>query len=70
MSDLHNLSVPRLLELFGQILEELRQRGVVRSSNNPICDYAEWLVARSMGLSLESNSQKGYDATDPNGIRY
>jgi hypothetical protein len=40
------LSTRELLSLFARILEELRRRKVVRSSNNPVADYTEWLVAK------------------------
>lgn len=52
-----------LLRYFADILDELKQRGVVRTRNNPVADYAEWLVAQRLGLSLERNSRSGYDAT-------
>ncbi len=47
-----------------------RRRNVLRSMNNPTGDYTEWLVSRAMGLTLETNSEKGFDATDGQGIRY
>lgn len=51
-------------------MEALRRRGILRSDNTPTGDYAEWLVARSLGLTLENNSTSGYDATNPDGTRY
>lgn len=67
---LHNRSVPDLLLLFANVLGELRERGVIRSTNNPVADYSEWLVARALGLELAAPSVKGYDAIGPGGIRY
>lgn len=64
------MSIRELLTTHCAILEELRRRGVVRSSNNPTGDYAEWLVASKLGLQLAPKSAKGFDATDANGIRY
>jgi hypothetical protein len=64
------LSIPELLAAHCAILGELKKREVVRSKNNPTGDYAEWLVSTNLGLRLESNSAKGYDATDANGVRY
>lgn len=61
---------PALLALYSAIVEELHGRGVVRSTNNPVGDYAEYLVARAFGLSLVGNSSIGYDAISPDGIRY
>lgn len=64
------LTISELLQAHGAVLDELKRRGVVRSKNNPTGDYAEWLVATRLGLKLETNSSKGFDATDPQGIRY
>ncbi len=51
-----------LVNLYGNILSELNSRGVVRTYNSPVGDYAEWLVSHKLGLNLERNSPKGYDA--------
>jgi len=53
-----------LLGCFADIFDELKQRGVVRTRNNPVAYYAEWLVAQRLDLSLEYNSKFGYDATN------
>lgn len=37
-------STPELLRCFADILDELKQRGIVRTRNNPVADYAEWLT--------------------------
>ena len=68
--ELPDLSVPELLATHSAVIEELRRRGVVRSKNNPTGDYAEWLVSSKLGLTLESNSAKGFDAVDHSGSRY
>lgn len=52
------------------ILDELRKRGVVRTNNAPIGDYAEHLVSKTLGLDLEKNSREGYDAVDNVGTKY
>ena len=54
--DLSNLTPKDLLRLHAQIIEELRDRGIARSNNNPLADYTEWLVAWKLGLALEQNS--------------
>jgi hypothetical protein len=69
MLDLTQLSVPDLLKLSSQISEELRRRLIVRSSNNPSGDYAEWLFAKAFSWTLEGNAQAGYDARDSSGQR-
>jgi hypothetical protein len=52
------------------VLDELRHRNVIRSKNNPIGNYTEWLVSTKLGLTLETNATKGFDATDLQGLRY
>jgi hypothetical protein len=68
--DLCNLSEFELLGLHARAVRELRRRGVIRSSNNPVGDYAEFLVARALGLQLTPKSTTGHDATAPDGLRY
>ncbi|WP_205691524.1 hypothetical protein [Caulobacter sp. 602-2] len=63
-------SVGELLALYGQIMDELRERGVVRTGNSPVGDYGELLFARAFGWTLEGNSSAGHDATDADGVRY
>jgi len=49
---------------------ELRRRGVVRSSNAPAGDYAEWLTAKGLSGTLADNFPvKSYDVTLPDGVR-
>ena len=68
--NLRKLSEKQLLALYSKIMEELRSRKVIRTSNNPIGDYAERLISEQLGLKLERSSNKGYDAVDDNGKRY
>jgi len=71
MIDLPELDNKKLLQLYGTLMEELRKRKLVRSSNNPVSDYAEKIVCEELNLSLTGKSSKGYDAIDENtGIRY
>lgn len=65
--NLKSLSILELLQCFSGILNELKQRGVVRTRNNPTGDYAEWLVATKFKLKLELNSNAGYDAASSRG---
>lgn len=67
---LKSLSVAELLVLHAQVGEELRDRGVVRSANNPTGDLAEYLFCRAFGWQQSPNSERGYDAIGPDGIRY
>jgi hypothetical protein len=64
------LTVAELLSAYGAILDELRRREIVRSSNSPLSDYAELLFCKAFGWSREGNSAAGHDATDAAGVRY
>ena len=68
--ELKSLTVSQLLNHYTLILDELHERGVVRTANSPIGDYAEWLVAKRLDLRLENSSNSGYDAVDRNNIKY
>lgn len=67
LDDLTNLE---LLSLYASVLNELRSRKVTRSTNNPVADYAENLVAQALDLQLAAKSTTGYDAVNHDGIRY
>jgi hypothetical protein len=45
----------------------LRVRGVLRTKNNPVGDYAEWLVSSALNLTLAKNSAAGHDAESNDG---
>ena len=64
------LSAEELLQTFAAILEELRLRGIARSSNNPVADYTEWLVCWKLGLQQEAKSTTGFDATAKDGTKF
>jgi hypothetical protein len=69
--DVQNLTVRELLSGYGAILNELRRREIVRSSNSPLSDYAELLFCKAFGWSRENNSAAGHDAMDiGTGVRY
>jgi hypothetical protein len=63
-------SVETLLAGYAAILDELLDRGVIRSTNQPLGDYAEHLVAAALGLTLAGNSTSGFDAVGTDGVRY
>ncbi|SEK36432.1 hypothetical protein SAMN05216382_0264 [Sphingomonas palmae] len=60
-----SLTTSNLLATYAAILRELRARGVARTGNGPVGDYAEHLFARALGWTLEPNSTAGFDARDP-----
>ena len=62
---LSELSVPGLLRLSREILRELRARGVIRSSNAPAGDFAEFLVQRVTQGELAPGSQRSWDVVTP-----
>ncbi len=59
-----------LFQDYAEIMDELKERNVVRTFNNPVADYAEWLVSSKLKLNLETNSKAGYDAKDSTGTRF
>lgn len=67
---LEELPDRELLRIWSKTMIELRRRGILRSDNTPTGDYAEWIVSKALGLTLENNSQSGFDAVDKAGIRY
>lgn len=66
---LSDLTDKELLQLQASATNELKARGVVRTQNNPLGDYTEWLVAKTLGLELQTNSKSGYDGVDKDGLR-
>ena len=68
--DLTQRSTRELFKLFVAALAELKDRGVTRSTNNPIADYAELLFEVALGLKRTPKSTKGHDAIDSNGLKY
>lgn len=64
MFEIKKMSSIQLMNIYADILTELNCRKIVRTYNSPVGDYAEWLVAEKLGLRLEMNSQKGFDAYD------
>jgi hypothetical protein len=68
--NLQDQSARAILNLFASCLDELKRRGVTRSTNNPVADYSEFLFQNALGLTLCPKSTKGYDATDMSGKKY
>lgn len=62
--DFQQANARDLLNLFARVLDELRQREIVRSGNNPVADYCESLVVRALKLKRLEGSNKGCDAVD------
>ena len=59
-----------LLVAYSQLMEELRRRSIVRTSNNPVADYAEKVAVERLGLEQVGKEEKGFDAVDAQGHKY
>jgi hypothetical protein len=70
MLDLRNLTPPELLVMHAAVSEELRGRGVTRSSNNPVGDLAEHVFCRAFGWTQAPNSMRDAGATDDAQVQY
>lgn len=70
LPSLKDFSPKELLQITGKILDELSAREIVRTSNNPVSGYTEWLVSKRLGLTLCGNSEKGFNSTDKSGVKY
>jgi hypothetical protein len=62
--DLKSASLADLFMLYGYILDELIRREVVRTRNQPLGDYSEWLVWQALrGQQTPNKSEKSFDIT-------
>jgi hypothetical protein len=53
--DLTALSNAEVFQLYPALIAELKRRELVRREDNPVGDYAEYLVARALGAKLATN---------------
>jgi hypothetical protein len=65
--DLPAFSESGLFSLYRAILRELKYRGVIRTENAPVGDYAEYLVATALDGQLAPNSEKAWDVLGSDG---
>lgn len=70
MQDLTVQSNLQLLRLQADVTDELKGRGILRTRNNPVADYTEWLVSKALNLRLQASSTAGFDAVDSHDVRY
>ena len=68
--DLRGLTARELLVLGVDANAELRRRRIVRTENNPIGDFAEYLFCRAFPWKLVRNAGKEVDAIGPDKTRY
>jgi hypothetical protein len=64
---IEGLPTAQLFSTYRSILRELRKREVIRTTNAPTGDYAEFLVARLLGVKLAPNSEKSWDVRAQDG---
>lgn len=70
MKEFRAMTEVELLQAHSAVIDELISRDVVKTRNNPIGDYTEWLVCKQLELRVQGNSQAAYDAIDREGVRY
>jgi hypothetical protein len=68
--EINHLSPIELLTLHARIAEELRNRGITRSSNNPTGDLAEYVFCSAFPWRQSGNSNANVDAIAQDGARY
>lgn len=68
--DFSQQSDSELLATYSELMEELRRRQVIRTSNNPVADYAEKVAIEYLNLRGVGKEQKGFDAVDAQGRKY
>ena len=68
--DLTSFSIRDLLCLNANTIVELRKREIVRTSNNPLGDYAERLFCTAFGWRQAANSERDFDAKDAKDFRF
>jgi hypothetical protein len=59
----------QILQVEAAAAAERRRRGMSRTRNAPLGDYAEHLVSTKLLMTLAPSSAKGFDATDRDGLR-
>ncbi len=69
-NELKRFTEAELLSLYADLIKELLERKVIRTTNNPVADYGEYVVAKRLKLKLENNSHKGHDAVDSKKKKY
>ncbi len=67
---LYRKSLIELLRQQAEAIDELQRRGVARTANAPLGDYAEHLFTKAFGWTLTANSKSGHDAIDAAGLRF
>lgn len=69
-NDLSDLGPLQLLALHARVADELRSRGITRTSNNPTGDLAEYIFCKAFAWTQAGNSSPNVDAVGSDGTRY
>src|SRR5262245_48836154 len=64
---LHNLTDDDLARLWVRVMDEMRDRDMTRSANNPVADRAERVVADLYGVEPSGGNKAGYDLITKSG---
>lgn len=70
MANLGDLTSVELLKLHGQIINELMQRKIAKTRNQPIAEYSKWLVRNKLNLHDVGNPNEKYDGYDDHDKKY
>ena len=65
-----NATVWQTMAAHEAMMDSLKAQGVIRSSNAPLGDLAEWLCCDTFGWIRQSNSHLGFDGLSKDGTRY
>ncbi len=68
--NLKEIKTLEILRIHANLMDELRMRGILRTMNNPVAGYAEYLACKTLSLTPAPNSEKGFDAIGINGSKY
>lgn len=67
---LREMSDDEVARAWAYCMRSLRDRGLVRTANTPVGDYAERICCERFKLKRTGFSEKSIDAIDPQGRRY
>lgn len=67
---LAGLSDEELAKAWARCMRAMKDRGLVRTANTPVGDYAERICCSRFDLDRSGFSEKSIDAVDANGVRY
>jgi len=67
--NLSEMKVKELLQLQVAITNKLKHRRIVRTQNNPLRDYTEWIVSQALDLEFQTNSKADYDGISKERVR-